>query len=93
VRQALAAETLPRAAPGKRIGVEWLRLQERSLGRLDDRPGVAEIDMAASVLRGVCVKWPGPEHGNGTDPAEVLQVPYSQIDVVNGILPPARIRS
>ncbi len=89
VRQALAAEPLPQAAPGKRIGVGVASAYKNvglGPGVVDRAGSLAEIDAAGKlILRGGCVEM---GQGQNTVMAQIaaalLHVPYSQIEVVNG---------
>ena len=89
VRDALASEPLPAPAPGKKLGV-GIATAYKNVGLgpgLDDRAGaIAELDPEGGlILRGGCI-----DMGQGQDTtmaqiaAQLLQVPYSDITVVDG---------
>jgi len=89
VREALAAEPLPKPEPGRRVGV-GIAAAYKNVGLgpgLDDRAGaIAELDAEGHlILRGGCI-----DMGQGQDTvmaqiaAQTLQVPYSSVSVVTG---------
>lgn len=89
VRQALASQPLPAAAPGKRVGV-GIAAAYKNVGLgpgLDDRAGaIAELDPEGRLL----LRVGGVDMGQGHDTtmaqiaAQVLQIPYQDIRVITG---------
>jgi len=89
VREGLQAQAIPRAAPGKTLGV-GVSAAYKNVGLgggLDDRAGaIAEIDPSGHlVIRGGCI-----DMGQGQDTvmaqiaAQTLQVPYQDVHVITG---------
>jgi len=89
VREALASEPLPTPAPGKRLGVGVATAYKNvGLGPgLDDQAGaIAELDGEGHlILRGGCIDMgQGQNTTMAQIAAQLLQVPYSDVTVING---------